>query len=164
MVQARYKACEPRFFGRNGPHAGAALAAAAPGSVPGGSAEIGVRSIIGRGAAPGTVVGAGFRLDNLMQIGHGARMGRCHFVMAQAGILDSAAPEDVVVVTAQADLAGHMRARASIGARAGIIRHAGAGKKAAGSLAQPVREFLCGVAISRCLARRPSTPNAARPE
>ena len=39
-----------------------------------------------------------------------------------------------------------------------------AGEDVVGSPAQPVREFFRGVATLRRLARKPNTPNAARPE
>ena len=48
--------------------------------------EIGANTTIDRGSAQDTVIGAGSRLDNLVQIGHNVRLGRCCVVVAQAGI------------------------------------------------------------------------------
>ncbi len=71
--------------------------------------EIGANSTVDRGSAQDTVIGAGSRLDNLVQIGHNARLGRCCVVVAQAGISGSTELEDFVVIAGQAGLAGHIR-------------------------------------------------------
>ncbi len=128
--------------------------------------EIGANSTIDRGAAPDTVIGAGSRLDNLVQIGHNVRMGRCCVVVAQAGISGSTVLEDFVVVAAQAGLTGHLRigAKARVGAQAGVMSDVEAGADVVGSPAQPIREFFRGVATLRRLARKPQPLNAARPE
>ena len=47
--------------------------------------EIGANSTVDRGSAQDTVIGAGSRLDNLVQIGHNVRLGRCCIVVSQAG-------------------------------------------------------------------------------
>ena len=127
--------------------------------------EIGANSTVDRGAAPDTVIGAGSRLDNLVQIGHNVRMGRCCVVVAQAGISGSTVLEDFVVVAAQAGLTGHLRigAKARIGAQAGVMADVAAGADVVGSPAQPLREFFRGVATLRKLARR-TTHSAAGPE
>ncbi len=127
--------------------------------------EVGANSTIDRGAVPDTVIGAGSRLDNLVQIGHNVRLGRCCVVVAQAGIAGSTVLEDFAVVAAQAGLAGHLRigAKARIGAQAGVMADVEAGADVVGSPAQPVREFFRGVATLRRLARKPAA-TAARPE
>ncbi len=51
--------------------------------------EIGANSAVDRGSAQDTVIGAGSRLDNLVQIGHNVRLGRCCIVVSQAGISGS---------------------------------------------------------------------------
>ncbi len=128
--------------------------------------EVGANSTVDRGAGPDTVIGAGSRLDNLVQIGHNVRMGRCCVVVAQAGISGSTVLEDFVVVAAQAGLTGHLRigVKARVGAQAGVISDVGAGSDVVGSPALPVREFFRGVATLRRLARKPQPLNAARPE
>ena len=118
--------------------------------------EIGANSTVDRGAAHDTVIGAGSRLDNLVQIGHNVRMGRCCVVAAQAGISGSTVLGDFVQIGAQAGLTGHLRigARARIGAQAGIMSDVEAGAEVVGSPAMPVREFFRNVAVLRRLARR----------
>lgn len=119
--------------------------------------EIGANSTVDRGSAQDTVIGRGSRLDNLVQIGHNARLGRCCVVVAQAGISGSTTLGDFVVVAAQGGLAGHLRIgdRARIGAQCGVMADVDAGADVLGSPAQPVREFFRGVATLRRLSRRP---------
>ncbi len=119
--------------------------------------EIGANSTIDRGSAQDTVIGAGTRIDNLVQIGHNVRTGRCCVIVAHAGISGSTVLEDFVVVAAQAGLTGHLRigAKARIGAQAGVMGDVPAGADVVGSPAEPVRDFFRGVATLRKLARRP---------
>jgi UDP-3-O-[3-hydroxymyristoyl] glucosamine N-acyltransferase len=118
--------------------------------------EIGANSTVDRGALADTVIGAGSRLDNLVQIGHNVRLGRCCVVVAQAGISGSTELEDFVVVAAQAGLTGHLRigSRARIGAQAGVMADVPAAADVLGSPAQPVRDFFRQVAMLKKLAAR----------
>ena len=118
--------------------------------------EVGANSTIDRGSTQDTVIGAGSRLDNLVQIGHNVRLGRCCIVVSQAGISGSTVLEDFVVVAAQAGLIGHLRigAKARIGAQAGVMRDVAAGADVLGAPAMPVREFFRQVATLRKLAAR----------
>ena len=118
--------------------------------------EVGANSTIDRGSTQDTVIGAGSRLDNLVQIGHNVRLGRCCVVVSQAGISGSTVLEDFVVVAAQAGLIGHLRigAKARIGAQSGVMRDVPAGADVLGAPAIPVREFFRNVAVLRKLAGR----------
>lgn len=119
--------------------------------------EVGANATVDRGSAQDTVIGAGSRLDNLVQIGHNVRLGRCCVVVAQAGISGSTTLGDFAVIAAQAGLTGHLSigSRARIGAQAGVMSDVSAGADVVGSPAQPVREFFRQVAVLRRLARRP---------
>ncbi len=118
--------------------------------------EIGANATIDRGSAQDTVIGAGSRLDNLVQIGHNVRIGRCCIVVSQAGISGSSVLEDFVTVAAQAGLIGHIRigAKARIGAQCGVMSDVEAGADVIGSPAMPFREFFRNVATLRRLSRR----------
>ena len=118
--------------------------------------EVGANSTIDRGSTQDTVIGAGSRIDNLVQIGHNVRLGRCCIVVSQAGISGSTVLEDFVVVAAQAGLIGHLRigAKARIGAQAGVMRDVAAGADVLGAPAIAVREFFRQVATLRKLASR----------
>lgn len=121
--------------------------------------EIGANTTIDRGSTQDTVIGAGSRVDNLVQIAHNVRLGRCCIVVAQAGIAGSTILEDFVVVAAQVGLNGHIRVGkgARIGAQAGVMSDVAAGAKLVGSPAESSRDFFRGVATLRKLARRPNT-------
>jgi UDP-3-O-[3-hydroxymyristoyl] glucosamine N-acyltransferase len=119
--------------------------------------EIGANATIDRGSMQDTVIGAGTRIDNLVQIGHNARLGRCCIVVSQAGISGSTELEDYVTIAAQAGLIGHIRigAKARIGAQCGVMSDVEAGADVIGSPAMPFREFFRNVATLRRLSRKP---------
>jgi UDP-3-O-[3-hydroxymyristoyl] glucosamine N-acyltransferase len=118
--------------------------------------EIGANTTIDRGSTGDTVIGAGSRLDNLVQIGHNVRLGRCCVVVAQVGIAGSTVLEDFVQVGGQAAMAGHLNIGkgARIGAQAGVISDVPPGAALVGSPAQPRQEFFRQVAALKRLVRR----------
>ena len=121
--------------------------------------EVGANSTVDRGSAQDTVIGAGTRLDNLVQIGHNVRLGRCCVIVAQVGISGSTVLEDFVQVAGQAGLTGHLRIgrKARIGAQSGVMNDVPAGAEVVGSPAQPVRDFFRQVVALKRLGagRRP---------
>ena len=125
--------------------------------------EIGANAAVDRGSAQDTVIGAGSRLDNLVQIGHNVRLGRCCVIVSQAGISGSTVLEDFVQIAGQAGLTGHLQIgrRARIGAQAGVMADVPAGADVVGSPAEPVRDFFRAVAALRRLARSGRTRAAA---
>ena len=118
--------------------------------------EIGANSTVDRGSIRDTVIGAGSRLDNLVQIGHNARLGRCCIVVSQAGISGSTELGDFVTVAAQAGLIGHIKigTKARIGAQCGGMSDVEAGADVIGSPAMPFREFFRNVAFLRRMAKK----------
>ena len=123
--------------------------------------EVGANSTIDRGSAQDTVIGAGSRLDNLVQIGHNVRLGRCCVIVSQAGISGSTVLEDFVQVAGQAGLTGHLRIgrKARVGAQCGVMADVPPGADVLGSPAYPVREFFRQVvALKRLAAGRPAGP------
>ena len=118
--------------------------------------EIGANCTIDRGSIQDTVIGAGTRIDNLVQLGHNVRLGRCCVIVAQAGISGSTVLEDFVQLGGQAGLTGHLHIgrKARIGAQGGIMADVPAGADVVGSPAMPVREFFRQVATLRRLAGR----------
>jgi UDP-3-O-[3-hydroxymyristoyl] glucosamine N-acyltransferase len=119
--------------------------------------EIGANTTIDRGSAGDTVVGRGTRIDNLVQIAHNVRIGRCCVIVAQAGIAGSTTIEDFVQVGGQAAIAGHLTVGqgTKIGAQAGVISDVAAGQFLVGSPAQPRRDFFRQVALlKRMMIRR----------
>ena len=118
--------------------------------------EVGANTTIDRGSTGDTVVGAGSRLDNLVQVGHNVRLGRCCVVVAQVGIAGSTVLEDFVQVGGQAAIAGHIRIGhgARIGAQAGVMSDVPPGAALVGSPAQPRQEFFRQVATLKRMAAR----------
>ena len=120
--------------------------------------EIGANTTIDRGSTGDTVIGAGCRLDNLVQIGHNVRLGRCCVIVAQAGIAGSTVLEDFVQVGGQAALTGHLHvgAGARIGGQAGVIGDVADGAILMGTPAQPRKAFFRQIAILKRLTRNSS--------
>jgi UDP-3-O-[3-hydroxymyristoyl] glucosamine N-acyltransferase len=119
--------------------------------------EVGTNPTIDRGSVRDTVSGAGTRSDNLLQIGHNVRLGRCCVMVAQVGIAGSTSREDFVRVDGQVVMAGHLRvARGSqIGAQAGVISDIPAGSALSAHPAQARKVFFRQVAILKQTTRRP---------
>src|SRR5262245_4992138 len=66
--------------------------------------EIGATTTVDRGAIRDTVIGEGTKIDNLVQVGHNAIIGRHCVVVAQTGISGSSTLEDFVVLGARVGL------------------------------------------------------------
>lgn len=128
--------------------------------------EIGANTTIDRGSAADTVIGSGTRIDNLVQLAHNVRVGRCCIIVAQAGIAGSTVIGDFVQIGGQAAIGGHLTvgAGAKIGAQAGVISDVAPGEFLVGSPAQPRREFFRQVAIlKRLMSRRLGRKRASPP-
>jgi UDP-3-O-[3-hydroxymyristoyl] glucosamine N-acyltransferase len=110
--------------------------------------EIGANTTIDRGAGPDTVIGAGTWIDNLVQIGHNVKVGKCCVIVSQAGISGSTVLEDFVVLGGQVGVAGHLHLGkgARIAAQSGLMRNVPAGEEQMGSPAQPMKQYLRQVA------------------
>jgi UDP-3-O-[3-hydroxymyristoyl] glucosamine N-acyltransferase len=105
--------------------------------------EIGANSAIDRGALKDTIIGEGTKIDNLVQIGHNAVVGRHCVIVGQVGIAGSATLGDFVVVGGQGGVAGHITVGA--GAQIAGASHAKdsvpAGARMVGTPAKPLREW-----------------------
>ncbi len=117
--------------------------------------EIGANSAVDRGGMSDTVIGAGTRVDNMVQIGHGVRIGRNCVLVAQVGIAGSAVIEDFVLMGGQSAVAGHITVGrgAKLSAQAGVIADVPPGSNLGGSPAQPIKTWLREVAWVRRMAR-----------
>jgi UDP-3-O-[3-hydroxymyristoyl] glucosamine N-acyltransferase len=63
--------------------------------------EVGAGSTIDRGDVGDTVVGEGTKIDNLVQVGHNASIGRHCMLMAQSGVAGGAVVDDFIVLGTQ---------------------------------------------------------------
>ena len=70
--------------------------------------EIGANSTVDRGALEDTVVEDGVIIDNLVQLGHGVRVGRQTVIVSQVGVSGSTKIGARCVIAGQAGLAGHL--------------------------------------------------------
>jgi len=71
--------------------------------------ELGANTTVDRPAVGETRIQAGAKIDNLVQIGHGVRVGRNALMAAQVGIAGSTVVEDDVVLGGQVGVGGHLR-------------------------------------------------------
>ncbi len=96
--------------------------------------EIGANSTVDRGANRDTVIGEGSKIDNLVQIGHNATIGRHCVIVGLVGISGSATLGDYVVVAGQAGIVGHTKIGdgAQVGGGSGVHGDVAPGEKVMG--------------------------------
>ena len=115
--------------------------------------EIGANAAIDRPAVGETRIGAGTKIDNLVQIAPGVRIGRRVLLAAQVGIAGSTTVEDGVTLAGQVGVAGHLTLGRGVVATAqtGIPNSVDAGAFVSGYPAIPNRDWLKSSAIFRRL-------------
>ena len=115
--------------------------------------EIGANTTIDRPAVGETRIGAGTKIDNLVQIAHGVRVGRRALLAAQVGVAGSTVIEDDVVLAGQVGIAGHLRIGKGVVATAqtGVPNSVEAGQFISGYPAIPNRDWLKSSAVFRQL-------------
>jgi len=84
--------------------------------------EIGANTTVDRATIGRTVIGRGTKLDNLVQVGHNAVIGRNNVIVAQAGIAGSSKVGDQCQIGGQVGIAGHLVIgnRVRVAAQSGI--------------------------------------------
>ena len=106
--------------------------------------EIGAGSCVDRGTLGETRIGAGTKLDNLIQVGHNATIGKNCLIVALAGLGGSSTVGDRVVMGGQAGLPDHMSIGddAIVWAQAGVVGNVPAKQAVGLTPAMPVRNCL----------------------
>ncbi|MGF1511287.1 MAG: UDP-3-O-(3-hydroxymyristoyl)glucosamine N-acyltransferase [Myxococcota bacterium] len=117
--------------------------------------EIGAHSCVDRAAFGTTRIGHGTKIDNLVQVGHGADIGPGCVLVAQSGVAGSTVLGRGVIMAAQSGVAGHLEVGegARILAQAGVMRDVAAGETVLGSPATSRVRFLRGVIRTQQLER-----------
>jgi UDP-3-O-[3-hydroxymyristoyl] glucosamine N-acyltransferase len=105
--------------------------------------EIGANTTIDRSRFKETRIGRGTKIDNLVQIGHGATIGPHNLIIAQTGIAGSAETGRHVVLAGQCGLAGHLKIADGtiLAARAGVSKSITKRGKYGGAPAMPLEEY-----------------------
>ena len=121
--------------------------------------EIGANSTIDRPAVGETRIAAGTKIDNLVQIAHGVRVGRNVLLAAQVGVAGSSVIEDQVTLAGQVGVAGHITiGKGTIAtAQTGIPNSVERGSFISGYPAIPNRDWLKASAVFD------GCPNCERP-
>lgn len=71
--------------------------------------EIQANSCVDRASVGGTHIGRGVKIDNLVQVGHGSRVGENSLLAAQVGLAGSTEIGRNVILTGQAGVVGHCK-------------------------------------------------------
>ncbi len=123
--------------------------------------EIGANSAVDRGALNDTIIGDGTKIDNLVQIGHNAVIGRHCIIVAQTGIAGSAQLGDFVVMGGHSGVVGHVKigSGAQIAGMAHVKEDVPPGARMGGTPAVPFNEWAREVATLKRLAARSDKRN-----
>ncbi|HMB96041.1 MAG TPA: UDP-3-O-(3-hydroxymyristoyl)glucosamine N-acyltransferase [Tepidisphaeraceae bacterium] len=85
--------------------------------------EIGSGCVIARAALGSTIIGRGTKIDALVVVGHGAKIGEHGLLVAQVGISGSVTIGHHVTIAGQAGIGGHLKIgdNVTIAAKAGVM-------------------------------------------
>ncbi|HYC01352.1 MAG TPA: UDP-3-O-(3-hydroxymyristoyl)glucosamine N-acyltransferase [Candidatus Limnocylindrales bacterium] len=115
--------------------------------------EIGANATVDRATVGATRLGRGVKIDNLVMVGHGSRIGEGSMLAGQCGMAGSTRIGARVMAGGQAGFAGHLSVGddARIGAQAGVIADIDAGVTVAGMPAQEIGRWRRAMAALRGL-------------
>jgi UDP-3-O-[3-hydroxymyristoyl] glucosamine N-acyltransferase len=121
----------------------------------GNGVEIGANSCVDRGKFSSTVIGDGCKIDNLVQIGHNSKMGRCCIMAGSSGLAGSVTLGDGVMVGGSASISDHviLGNGVQVGGGSGVLSNWEDGKKILGYPAVESREALKQWVVLRKLAK-----------
>jgi UDP-3-O-[3-hydroxymyristoyl] glucosamine N-acyltransferase len=104
--------------------------------------EIGANVAIDRASVGSTTIGSGTKIDNLVQLAHGVKVGKNCILVSQVGVAGSSELGNNVVLGGQVGLVGHIKLGdgVQVGAQSGIMSDVPAGTVMFGYPARPHRE------------------------
>lgn len=105
--------------------------------------EIGAQTTVDRPAIGTTRIGDGTKIDNLVQIAHGVRIGRNVRIAACCGIAGSTVIEDDVVLAGQVGVVNHIRLGrgAQVASKSAVMNDLEGGRTYAGIPAIPIGQW-----------------------
>jgi UDP-3-O-[3-hydroxymyristoyl] glucosamine N-acyltransferase len=121
----------------------------------GNGVEIGSSSCIDRGKFSATIVGDGCKIDNLVQVGHNSKMGRCCLMAGSSGLAGSVTLGDGVIIGGSASISDHVTLGNGVlvGGGSGVMSDFADGKKILGYPAVEARDALKQWVTLRKLAK-----------
>jgi UDP-3-O-[3-hydroxymyristoyl] glucosamine N-acyltransferase len=124
----------------------------------GDNVEVQANSCIDRASVGETRIGSGVKIDNLVQVGHGSRVGEDTLLCAQVGLAGSTEIGKNAILAGQVGVAGHCKVGDGviITAQSGTHGDIPAGSMVSGSPAFDHKQWL------RCTAVFPKLPEMAR--
>jgi UDP-3-O-[3-hydroxymyristoyl] glucosamine N-acyltransferase len=127
--------------------------------------EIGSSSCIDRGKFGATSIGAGTKIDNLVQIAHNCRIGRCCILAGHCGLSGSVTLGDGVLIGGGAGVKEQtvIGSGAKVAAMAGIMRDIPAGETHLGLPAEEASQALRVIAAMRKMAGLTGNESTGRP-
>jgi len=113
------------------------------------SVEIQANSTVDRASVGETRIGSGVKIDNLVQVGHGSKVGANTLLCAQVGLAGSSEIGKNSILAGQVGVAGHCKLGDGVimTAQSGVSHDVPAGKMISGSPAFDNRQWLKATAI-----------------
>jgi UDP-3-O-[3-hydroxymyristoyl] glucosamine N-acyltransferase len=121
----------------------------------GNGVEIGANSCVDRGKFSSTIVGDGCKIDNLIQIGHNSKMGRCCIMAGASGLAGSVTLGDGVIIGGGTCISDHVTLGngVQVGGMSGVINNFPDGAKIMGYPATDARDMMKQWVIIRKLVK-----------
>ena len=123
--------------------------------------EVQANSCIDRASVGETRIGRGVKVDNLVQVGHGSRVGSDTLLCAQVGLAGSSNIGKQVILTGQVGVVGHCKVgdRAIVTPQSGVAGNIPAGALVSGA---PAVDHKAWLKYSAILPRLPEIARAVR--
>ena len=111
--------------------------------------DVQANACVDRATVGATEIGAGTKIDNLVQVGHGSKVGENTLLCAQAGLAGSSVVGSNAILAGQAGVAGHCTLGDGVilTAQSGVSHDVPAGKMISGSPAFDNRIWLRAVTV-----------------